>query len=255
MKRRPRAAWLQPLLRFGPLLRFLPLIAGAFLALGAAPPTPQGRAPAAPTSPTASATAAAAAEDAVDREERAEALCCARLEREFGKTISPAEREAAAKDGSCCALKDRQLRASYEQAIQEDTSRNKIAGERPANAEKERTFAQAMVQMVFMLAAVCALAYAILGRLLPRLLRIEVPTAQRRIMTVVDRLPVDQRRSIIVLRVADQHYLVGIAEQGISLISRIESEEIEQALATAPAPAPRLGRLTATLTGRSSKES
>lgn len=104
-----------------------------------------------------------------------------------------------------------------------------------------------LVKMIFTLGAVCLLAYLLLGKLLPKLLRIEPPVAQRRIMQVIDRLPIDQRRSIIVMRIGDQYFLVGASEGGIHLISKLDSDEIDHTLATQQVEKPTLGRLASLL--------
>ena len=84
-------------------------------------------------------------------------------------------------------------------------------------ARSERSFFGAFVQMVFVLGAVCMLAYLVLGKMLPKLMRIEPPVALaqgRRVMQVIDRMPLDQRRSILLLRIGTAHYLVGASDQG-----------------------------------------
>lgn len=131
------------------------------------------------------------------------------------------------------------------------------AGEAGALAERPRdrvpppdtsSLWLSLVKMVFTLGAVCLLAYLLLGKLLPKLLRIEPPVAQRRIMQVIDRLPIDQRRSILVLRIGDQYFLVGASEGGIHLISKLDADEIVATLAAQDVEkAPSLGKLASLL--------
>ena len=111
-------------------------------------------------------------------------------------------------------------------------------------------------KMVLTLGAVCLLVYLSLGKLLPKLMRVQAPIASRRILQVVDRLPIDQRRSIMIIKSGEElYYLVGVSENGINLLSRIDSDEIDSALATATVPEPpRLGRFAQALLGRSNKE-
>jgi flagellar biogenesis protein FliO len=209
------------------------------LAIGAGPPPAQ----------PATATATTSDDDGyrTAREERAEASCCATLAREFGRTINSEERQKAIRDGRCCDL----VAGEYERASAEPTDKPK--GQTPS-AEPKSLF-QAIVQMVFVLGAICLLAYLVLGKMLPKLMRIEQPVAQRRIVSVIDRLPLDQRRSILVMRIGGLYFLVGVTEHGISLISRLDSDDVETALASAEAPRPTLGRLAGALLGRSQKES
>jgi flagellar biogenesis protein FliO len=114
----------------------------------------------------------------------------------------------------------------------------------------------AFFKMVVTLGAVCLLAYLSLGKLLPKLLKVQAPIASRRILHVVDRLPIDHRRSIMIIKTGEElYYLVGVTEHGINLLSRIDSDDIDTALATAVSPEPpRLGRFTQALLGRSQKE-
>ncbi len=99
------------------------------------------------------------------------------------------------------------------------------------------------VRTVIMLTAVSLLAYLLLGKLLPRLMRIEPPTAPRRLLKVVDRLAIDQKRSIMVLKLGDEYYLVGAAEQNISMMSKLDSDRVERLLAETEIPSPGFSRL------------
>lgn len=113
----------------------------------------------------------------------------------------------------------------------------------------------AFFKMLLVLGAVCLLAYLSLGKLLPRLMRIQQPIAGRRIMQVVDRLPIDQRRSIMIIKTGqDLYYMVGVTEQGITLLSRLDADDVDTALETATVEPPKLGRLASTLLGRSRED-
>ncbi len=105
-------------------------------------------------------------------------------------------------------------------------------------------FGAAFFQMLLALGAVCLLAYLLLGKLWPRLLRVSGPHGARRIIHIVDRAAIDQRRSILVVAVGDRYFLVGAADQSLSLLSRLDTEDVETLLArieTSPSP---MGRLT-----------
>jgi flagellar biogenesis protein FliO len=210
-------------------------IGSAWLAIAAVPPAP-------------SATSTASNEEqAQEAAERKEASCCANLQREFSKSYSPSDITTARSERKCCELIERE----YEKATTDSNDKSKNA---PASVH-ERSLVGALVQMVLVLGAICLLAYLVLGKMLPKLLRIEPPTAQKRILTVVDRLPVDQRRSIVVLKIGGLYFLVGITEQGISLISRLDGDDVEHALEDAEIPKPTLSRIAGVLVGRSQKES
>ncbi len=93
----------------------------------------------------------------------------------------------------------------------------------------------ALFKMLAVLALICLMAYFLLGKVLPRLMRVPMPTASQKLLTVVDRLPIDQKRTILVVAVGDQHFLVGAADAGINLISRLDDETVRTALQNAPA--------------------
>lgn len=118
---------------------------------------------------------------------------------------------------------------------------------------RERTFTEAFIQMVLYLGAICLLAYLVLGKLLPRMLKIEPPSAQQRALHVVDRLQLDQRRSILVLKLADLYFLIGVSDHGVALLSRLESEDVKEALARGEVSKPMQGRLAGILARRSEK--
>lgn len=113
----------------------------------------------------------------------------------------------------------------------------------------------AFFKMILVLGAVCLLAYLSLGKLLPRLMRVQQPIAGRRIMHVVDRLPIDQRRSIMIIKTGEElYFMVGVTEQGITLLSRLDADDVDNALETATVEPPKLGRLAGALLGRSHED-
>lgn len=77
-----------------------------------------------------------------------------------------------------------------------------------------------LVQTFLVLAFVCGLAYVVV-RLLPRSAGI---ASQNSMLKIVDRVPVDQRRSILVVNVAGQWLLVGSSEGGVNLICELDPE-------------------------------
>ena len=124
-------------------------------------------------------------------------------------------------------------------------------GEAPADAP---SLVGTLIQMIGVLGTVCLLAYLVLGKLLPRLLRVPNPSGRTKIMRVVDRLPIDQRRSILIIEVGDQYFMVGASEGNISLISRVEADTIAQATPPSTGTPAGLGRFAEALVGRGSKE-
>lgn len=97
---------------------------------------------------------------------------------------------------------------------------------------------QSFLEMMLVLGFVALLAYLLLAKLLPRLARLPVPTSRQRILTIVDRLPVDTRASLLIVKMGEQHFLVGHSEHGLSLLARLESADVSEALAAAHAQVP-----------------
>lgn len=171
----------------------------------------------------------------------------------FADPTSTAAQAAPSKDSwcgddpACVEAKRRELEA--------------IEGWRPSGADPEAeggdlpSLGYVLFKMIVVLGAVSLLAYLSLGKLLPKLMRVQAPTANRRILEVVDRLPIDHRRSIMIIRTGpDLYFLVGVTDQGISMLSRLDAGEVGTAIAAEPAPAPSLSRFAHALLGRSQKE-
>ena len=103
-------------------------------------------------------------------------------------------------------------------------------------------------------------AYLVLGKGLPRLMRM-TPSGRRAmfgvesrgVVEVIDRLPLEPRRVVYVLKVGQSHFLVASAEQGMSLISRLSDEDVESAKLIAERAA-RGSSLAGGLLGRLSKK-
>jgi flagellar biogenesis protein FliO len=129
-------------------------------------------------------------------------------------------------------------------------------GTRTLRDDAGASLATMLVQMVVVLGAVALLAYVLLGKGLPKLLKVEQPLASRRLLQVMDRLMIDQRRAIMVMKMGDAYFLVGSTEHGINLLSRLDPGEVEAALASTRDGArdPRAGGLAALLGRRPSKE-
>lgn len=88
---------------------------------------------------------------------------------------------------------------------------------------------RSFVETALVLGGVCLLAYLLLGKVLPRVLRIPAQAASLNILNVVDRLPLDQRRSLMVVQMGDQHFLLSSTEHGVNLLSRLDSSHVEEA--------------------------
>jgi flagellar protein FliO/FliZ len=94
-----------------------------------------------------------------------------------------------------------------------------------------------LLQTFFVLVFVCALAFVVI-RLLPRQAGLGATGSMLRI---VDRVPLDQRRSLYVVKVAGRWLLVGSSEGGVQLISELDPEIAEQEAERAARERPTLG--------------
>jgi flagellar biogenesis protein FliO len=113
----------------------------------------------------------------------------------------------------------------------------------------------ALVQMVVVLGGVCLLAYLLLAKLLPKILRVPSPTGRPRMLQLVDRMAVDQRSSILVVSVGEQYFMLGNSESGLNLISQLDAESVLQADEQPPPTPGGFSRFKEALTGQRSKES
>lgn len=86
-----------------------------------------------------------------------------------------------------------------------------------------------LARMLLTLGAVMALIYLTLNVGLRRLMGLQgVAPASRPLVTVVERVPLDQRRMLLVLKAADEYLLVGSGEGGLQLLSKLDSEAVER---------------------------
>lgn len=80
-----------------------------------------------------------------------------------------------------------------------------------------------MLQTLFVLAFVCALAYAVL-RLLPRL---GVRASSTSMVQVVDRTPLEPRKHLYVIKVTGRWLLISTSEAGVQLIQELDPQAAE----------------------------
>ena len=81
------------------------------------------------------------------------------------------------------------------------------------------------VQTIFALGFVCLLAYVVLRVVLPRL---NVATAGKSMVNVIDRTQLEPRRSLYVVEVTGRWLLIAASEGGVQLISELDAEKAEQ---------------------------
>lgn len=118
-----------------------------------------------------------------------------------------------------------------------------------------------LLQMMFVLGLVCVLAYLVLGKGLPKLMSLSpaarrgmIAAPPRGVVEVVDRLPLDPRRSLVVVRVGKSYFLVGVSEQGMTLLSRLDDPILEGLSGEKVESGSFLGRFQGILNKRMDKE-
>jgi flagellar biogenesis protein FliO len=61
-----------------------------------------------------------------------------------------------------------------------------------------------------------------------------VPMGRPSVVSVVERVALDQRRTLFVLKAADEYLLVGGGEGGLQLLSKLDTESVERIRAERP---------------------
>ena len=96
------------------------------------------------------------------------------------------------------------------------------------------SFGPLLLQVSVSLLLVCALAYLLIRFGLTKLQSRRDPDAQ---MEIVERLSLDARRSIIMLRVREKLLVVGVSETGFSLLTELEPESDQSDTTLSESPA------------------
>ena len=89
----------------------------------------------------------------------------------------------------------------------------------------ELNFGWLMLRMLIFLALVLVLIYFVLRKVLPMLM--QTPHTQNRAVKIIDRVPIDQKRSLLVVEVQDRIYLLGSAEGQINVLMELDRDKIQ----------------------------
>jgi flagellar biogenesis protein FliO len=101
--------------------------------------------------------------------------------------------------------------------------------------EEPESLAWTLIRTLFVLGAVVASIYLTLNVGLRRLMGLQgVATGRPSLVSVVERVPLDQRRTLFVLKAADEYLLVGGGEQGLQLLSKLDTASVERLRAERP---------------------
>jgi flagellar protein FliO/FliZ len=113
----------------------------------------------------------------------------------------------------------------------------------PATEEPE-SLGWTLARTLLLLLAVLASIYLTLNVGLRKLMGLQgVGGGRQNLVSVVERVPLDQRRALFVLKAADEYLLVGSGEGGLQLLSKLDTQAVERIRAERP-PATQIIPLT-----------
>ncbi|MBN8466565.1 flagellar biosynthetic protein FliO [Corallococcus exiguus] len=105
--------------------------------------------------------------------------------------------------------------------------------------EAQESLLWVVVRTVALLGAVLAAIYLTLNVGLRRLMGLQgVPVGKASVVSVMERIPLDQRRTLFVLKAADEYLLVGGGEGGVQLVSKLDRDAVERIRAARPPSSP-----------------
>ncbi len=104
-----------------------------------------------------------------------------------------------------------------------------------AESEESENLGWALARTLLVLGVVVASIYLTLNVGLRKLMGLQGAAMGRQpLVSVVERLPLDQRRSLFVVKAADEYLLVGGGEGGLQLLSKLDVEAVERIRAQRP---------------------
>ena len=107
--------------------------------------------------------------------------------------------------------------------------------EPPELAVEDFSLGWTLIRTMIVLAVVVALAYLTLNIGLRRLLGIRAPLGTS-VVTVLERVTLDQKRSLFVVEAGGEVLLIGGGDSGLSLISRLDRTVVDKARVATSAP-------------------
>jgi len=88
-----------------------------------------------------------------------------------------------------------------------------------------------LARTALVLALIVALIYLTLNVGLRRLMGVRaLPAGRKPVVTVLERVPLSQKHSLFVVQAAGDYLLLGSGESGVSLVSRLNADAMEQPL-------------------------
>jgi flagellar protein FliO/FliZ len=121
--------------------------------------------------------------------------------------------------------------------------------EPPELAAEELNLGWALVRTIVVLGIVVAFAYLSLNVGLRRLMGLGPAAGRRGLVTVIERVPLDQKRSLYVVRAGDEVLLLGSSELNLSFLTKLDPKVL-QALEPSASGAPQMSPFLQKLLGR-----
>lgn len=111
--------------------------------------------------------------------------------------------------------------------------------------EEELGFGWALLRLFVVLGLVVAITYLVLNQGLRRLLGLKglVGARSGAVLEVVERAPLDPKGALYVVRAAGDYLLLGRSEAGLSMLAKLDAEEVKRLLESRPSPGALLQRL------------
>ena len=96
-----------------------------------------------------------------------------------------------------------------------------------------------LARTLFLFGGVLAAIYLTLNVGLRKLMGLQgVGPRRQTLVSVVERVALDQRQMLFVLKAADEYLLVGGGEKGLQLLSKLDTDAVERLRSATPAPTP-----------------
>ena len=89
---------------------------------------------------------------------------------------------------------------------------------------QDLNFGMLALRMFFFLGIVLILIYFVLRKVLPFFM--QTPSFRHRTVRIVERLPLDQKRSLLVVEIQEKFYLLGSAEGQINVLMELDREKM-----------------------------
>ncbi|HYO59276.1 flagellar biosynthetic protein FliO [Archangium sp.] len=99
----------------------------------------------------------------------------------------------------------------------------------PGMEEEPESLGWMLTRTLLLFGAVVASIYLTLNVGLRKLMGLQgVPAGRPSVVSVLERVPLDQRRTLFVLKAADEYLLVGGGENGLQLLSKLDTAAVER---------------------------